>query len=134
MLDRPTGKVAAAMLSRVAHKVKGRLEDLDLDRRESLHSLRKSAKKLRYSLEYFPGLQGRKGETYHKRCDTLQKRLGRINDLDNLVRLAGELTAGDRLDLAPALGVLGERSTALIADEMKGPRRTLRKFPRKAAF
>jgi len=35
------------------------------------------------------------------RCDALQKRLGKLNDLETATRLAAELSDNGHLDLAP---------------------------------
>jgi CHAD domain-containing protein len=134
LLDRPMRQVAPDMLSRLARKVERRLADCDPEDPESLHSLRKGAKKLRYGIEYFEGLYGKKAKAYYRRCNTLQKRLGALNDLATLTRLATELTQDGRLDLAPALGILANRSEALTAKELKGLGKTLRKFEREDPF
>jgi CHAD domain-containing protein len=134
LLDRPLSQIAPDMLSRLARKVERRLADSDPDDPESLHSLRKSAKKLRYGIEYFEGLYGKKAKAYSKRCNAVQKRLGALNDLATLTRLAMELTQDGRLDLAPALGVLANRGEELAAKELKGLGKTLRRFERADPF
>jgi triphosphatase len=134
LLDRPLKQVAPDMLSRLARKVESRLADSDPDDADSLHSLRKSAKKLRYGIEYFESLYGKKAKAYYKRCNALQKRLGDLNDLATLTRLAAELTRDGRLDLAPALGILANRSEALAAKELKGLGKALRNFEREDPF
>ena len=113
MLDRvggqPLAELAPDMLDRLARKVEKRLAEADPDEPTTLHELRKSAKKLRYAIEYFDSLYGSRADRYYKRCSALQKRLGAFNDLVTLQRLTEKLTA-DRLDLAPALGVVVNRS------------------------
>lgn len=121
------------MLSRLARKVEKRIGDSDFDDPDSPHSLRKSAKKLRYGIEFLHSLYGRKADAYLKRCNALQKKLGNINDLV-LEALANDLMADGHLDLAPALGPLSNRSKALIAEEMHGAQKALRKFEREDAF
>jgi hypothetical protein len=64
----------------------------------------------------------------------VQKRLGALNDLATLTRLAMELTQDGRLDLAPALGVLANRGEELAAKELKGLGKTLRRFERADPF
>jgi CHAD domain-containing protein len=100
--DRPLVDAGPGMLSGLARKVNKRLAASDTTNPTNLHSLRKSAKRLRYAIEFFEGLYGEKAEHYHKRCNKLQKRLGDLNDLTTLTRLAEELTQGRRIDLAPA--------------------------------
>lgn len=134
LLDRPTDAMAGRLLSRLANKVDHRLAGADCDDFESLHSLRKSAKKLRYGIEYLEAQYGDESKRYCKRCNALQKRLGRINDLVSSTRLAGELARDGHLDLAPSLGILASRNEALINRDMKKLRRTLRKFEREDRF
>jgi CHAD domain-containing protein len=134
LLDQPIKTVAARLLSRLASKVENRLADADCDDLESLHGLRKRAKKLRYGIEYLQAQYGRGSQRYYKRCSALQKRLGRINDLASSTRLADELAHDGHLDLAPSLGILASRNEVLIARQMKKVRRTLRKFEREDRF
>ena len=94
------------MLERLASKALKRAAESDADDPESLHALRKSTKKLRYGIEYLRGLYGDDAQSYHKRCDKLQKHLGRINDIETALRLGAELTEQGRTDLAPALGLV----------------------------
>jgi CHAD domain-containing protein len=98
------------MLDRLASKALKHAARGDTDDVESLHKLRKSAKKIRYGIEYLEGLYGDDGRRYHKRCNKLQKQLGHINDLKTALRLAAELTQDGRTDLAPALGLLAHWS------------------------
>src|SRR5439155_24338995 len=98
------------MLGRLAKKALKRSARSDVDEAESLHELRKSAKKLRYGIEYLHGLYGDEDKAYHKRCDKLQKQLGHINDLETALRLGAELTQDGRMDLAPALGLMAHWS------------------------
>ncbi len=134
LLDRPAKDVAARLMSRLANKVERRLADVDCDELESLHSLRKSAKKLCYGIECLQAQYNGDSKRYYKRCNALQKRLGRINDLASSTRLAGELAHDGHLDLAPSLGILASRNDALIARQMKKVRKTLRKFEREDRF
>jgi triphosphatase len=134
LLDRPARAVAGRLLSRLADKVERRLADADCDDLESLHSLRKSAKKLRYGIEYLQAQYGKASKRYYKRCNKVQKRLGRINDLASSTRLAGELAHDGHLDVAPSLGILASRNEALIARKMKKVRRALRRFEREDRF
>ena len=59
-----------------------------------------------------------KSDRYYKRCSELQKRLGTFNDLVTLQRLAEDLSA-ERLDLAPALGMLENRSQPMVAQALQ---------------
>ena len=131
--DRPLEELAPAMLDRVARKVDKRVAAADPDEPTTLHELRKSAKKLRYAIEYFESLYGGSAERYSKRCSALQKRLGSFNDLVTLERLADELTV-DRLDLAPALGVVGNRSKAHLARTLERLDKPLARMERAKPF
>jgi len=112
--ERGLKEAAPALLDDVARKVTKRLAAADADELATLHALRRSAKKLRYAIEYVDGLYGAAAEPYYKRCSAAQKRLGELNDLATLQRLAEELAA-DRLDLVPAVAVLENRGAALMA-------------------
>jgi len=125
--------LAPTMLDRLARKVSKRLAVSDPDEPATLHEVRKSAKKLRYALDYFDGLYSGNSERYYERCSVLLKRLGAFNDLVTLQRLADELTAG-RLDLAPALGLLENRSQALVARALKRIDRPLARMTREKPF
>jgi triphosphatase len=131
--ERPLEEVAPVMLDRLARKVRRRLADSDPDELVTLHELRKSAKKLRYAIEFFDSLYRGVAESYTKRCSSLQKRLGELNDLVTLQRLADELTS-DRLDLAPALSVLGNRSQVLVARAISGLDKALARMVREKPF
>ena len=112
--ERCMKEAAPALLDDVARKVAKRLAAADPDEPATLHALRRSAKKLRYAIEYFDGLYGAAAEPYYKRCSAAQKRLGELNDLVTLQHLA-EVLAADRLDLVPAVAVLENRSAAPVA-------------------
>lgn len=126
-------ELAPDMLDRLARKVEKRLAEADPDEPVTLHELRKSAKKLRYAIEYFDSLYGGRSERYYRRCSALQKRLGALNDLVTLQRLAEELTA-DRLDLAPALGVVGNRCQAQLARAVDRVAKPLMRMERATPF
>jgi inorganic triphosphatase YgiF len=79
---------------------------------EELHDLRKSLKKLRYSVEFLSGLCGRKRtRAYLQACKDLQERLGAINDAALAERMTGRLAAvAARSTLVPAFGAVFEWS------------------------
>jgi triphosphatase len=104
-------KLAPALLDRVAAKVVQRGKRLERRSDEELHALRKSLKKLRYSVDDLAGLYRRKPvKAYLRGCKELQKLLGGMNDAAVASKLANELSAGDRAGLAPAVGALARRS------------------------
>ena len=132
--DRPLEALAPAMLLGLAKKVVKRAADSDVDDAESLHALRKSAKKLRYGIEYLHGLYGHRAKRYHKRCDRLQKHLGDMNDLETATRLGTELTERGRMDLAPALGLLAHWSERRLRKLRKRVDRVRSDFGRERPF
>jgi len=130
----PLEQAAPDMLDRLARKVDRRRAKSDPHDPASLHRLRKSLKKLRYGIEYLQGLYGEKSKRYLKRCNALQKQLGRLNDLENLTRLSDQLANDNRLDLVPALGMLGNRSAALAAPDLKDLDGVAAKFDERPPF
>jgi CHAD domain-containing protein len=118
--DRRLAKLAPDVLDRLAGKTLKRAAKVDSDDPESLHALRKSAKKLRYGIEYLQGLYGDDTKSYRKRCHKLQKHLGRINDLETALRLGVGLTEEGRTDLAPALALLAHWSETRLRKLRKG--------------
>jgi triphosphatase len=105
------GDIAPALLDRMARKVAKRGHAPDDASREDLHALRKSAKKLRYAVEFLSALYPRKAvKTYVDACKKLQELLGRINDAAMTPILAARLSEGEHADLAPAIGTLAEWS------------------------
>ncbi len=103
--NRRLAKAAPNLLNRLHSKLGKRLDKADPDDVPGLHAVRKSAKKLRYGIEYLEGVYGSDAKEYLKRCNQLQKRLGALNDLETATARARELTEG-RIDLVPALGLL----------------------------
>lgn len=115
-MRRKLERVAPDLLDRLARKVDRRGRHLRTRPAEELHALRKSLKKLRYGMDFLAGLYGRKSvDAFRHDCKALQETLGRINDSAAAARLGSTLDAGDRPDLAPAVGALvqwAERSRA----------------------
>lgn len=106
-LTQPLSEISASLLDRVANKVdkRGQCVGSDVSAAE-LHPLRKSLKKLRYSLEFLSSLYPRKTtKQYLRRLEKLQKTLGVINDAAMGLRLAEELTK-ERIDLTVAVAAL----------------------------
>lgn len=126
-------EIAPKMLDRLARKVRKRQGAIDPEALATLHALRKSAKKLRYAIEYFDGLYGKKSRRYYKRYAALQKRLGELNDLATLQRLSQELAA-EHLEWVPALAVLQNHSGALMAQALDRLQRPLARAQREKAF
>ncbi len=107
--QRRLDRVSPALLERLERKVDRRGRHLRRATPEGLHALRKSLKKLRYGAEFLESIHGRKAaRSFRHGCRDLQDLLGRINDAAASVRLAAILDAGDRPDLAPAVGALAK--------------------------
>jgi inorganic triphosphatase YgiF len=77
--DQRLARPAPDLLDRLARKVRKRARHIDNP--ERLHGVRKSMKKLRYSVEFLAGLYPAKAvKRYRRHCEALQTRLGEIND------------------------------------------------------
>jgi inorganic triphosphatase YgiF len=99
-------RLAPDLLDRLERKAAKRLDRSDADKPATLHALRKSVKKLRYGVEYLDALFGPEAARYAKRCNSVQKKLGALNDLETAERRVAELAENGRLDLVPAMGAL----------------------------
>jgi inorganic triphosphatase YgiF len=105
-LTRPIGEVMPSLLDRLAAKVAKRGRHIGRASRGELHRLRKSAKKLRYGVEFAEAMYRHKPvKKYLHACKTLQTLLGDVNDATVAVALAEQLSDG-RPDLAPAIASL----------------------------
>ncbi|SKA34020.1 CYTH domain-containing protein [Enhydrobacter aerosaccus] len=110
--EQPVKRIAPWLLDRLEGKFDKRLKRSDGQEPGTLHAVRKSAKKLRYSIEYLDALFGSKAARYAKACNRLQKKLGVLNDLETATARAAELAGNDRLDLVPAVGALSNWADA----------------------
>jgi CHAD domain-containing protein len=110
-MGRPMADLAPALLDRVARKVAKRGRGLQSASHEELHALRKSAKKLRYAVEFLSSAYPRKAiKAYVGACKDVQTLLGKSNDAAVTPVLAARLAEGGHADLAPAIGTLVEWS------------------------
>jgi CHAD domain-containing protein len=125
---------AAGMLMRVQSKARKRQRACDKAEPATLHRLRKSLKRLRYGIEYFGALYGDRAQSYLKRCNALQKRLGDLNDLGTFTRLTEDLADCHRLDLAPALGLLAENAERIEQKNLGRLDTPLRRFANAPPF
>lgn len=124
---------APGLLDRLERKLGRRLRASDPDDATSLHEVRKSAKKLRYAIEYFEGVFGEQSARYLESCDRLQKRLGRLNDLETASLRAREL-AQDAIELTPAQGCLAQWTHGRRAKPLKKALKAERAFTRAKPF
>lgn len=106
-LKQSLSKISADLLDRMADKVDKRGRGVGPETSaEKLHPLRKSLKKLRYSLEFLSSLYPRKAtKRYLRPLKNLQKSLGIINDAAVALRLADEL-AQERVELTIAVAAI----------------------------
>ena len=106
-LKQSLSKISADLLDRMADKVDKRGRGVGLETSaEKLHPLRKSLKKLRYSLEFLSSLYPRKAtKRYLRPLKNLQKSLGIINDAAVALRRADEL-AQERVELTIAVAAI----------------------------
>jgi CHAD domain-containing protein len=105
----PLRSLAPAMLDKLDRKARKRGNNIDRHGPEELHALRKTMKKLRYSVEYLGGLYTAKEvERYRRACEGLQEVLGTINDAAATDRMAAKLAERGRPDLVPSVGALAK--------------------------
>ena len=107
-LKRDIKDVAEKLLDRLDAKAtkRGRAVGPDAEAAE-LHPLRKSLKKLRYSVEFLQSLYRPKAtKRFLRRLKKLQDALGEINDAAMATRLAEALAADKHLELAPSVAAL----------------------------
>ena len=125
-LKQSLSKISADLPDRMADKVDKRGRGVGPETSaEKLHPLRKSLKKLRYSLEFLSSLYPRKAtKRYLRPLKNLQKSLGIINDAAVALRLADEL-AQERVELTIAVAAIARKTRAATRDRdsrKNGPR------------
>jgi inorganic triphosphatase YgiF len=107
-LERPLLEIAPKLLDRLARKVERRGRRLGARASATeLHLLRKSLKKLRYSVDFVSALYPRKAvKRFVRRTKDLLKTLGDINDAETAITLSERLAENRRVDLAGAVSIL----------------------------
>ena len=125
-LNELLSEFSPGLLDRIADKVDKRGRGIGPETcAEKLHPLRKSLKKLRYSLEFLSSLYPRKAtKRYLRPLKNLQKTLGIINDAAGALRLADEL-AEERVELTIAVAAIAGMTRAATRDKesrKNGPR------------
>lgn len=121
-LKRDIGEIAGDLLDRLDAKAtkRGRAVRPDASPTE-LHPLRKSLKKLRYSIEFLESIfPPKKAKRFLGRLKKLQKVLGEINDAAMATRLAEGLAADKHLELAPSVAAISSSRGRAAQDAMKG--------------
>jgi triphosphatase len=106
-LKEPFSETSAVSLDRIADRVDKRGRGVGPETSaEELHPLRKSLKKLRYSIEFLSSIHPQKvTKRYLRPIKKLQKTLGIINDAAAALRLDEQLSQ-ERIDLTIAAAAL----------------------------
>jgi inorganic triphosphatase YgiF len=118
----PLAEFAPELVKRLEHKVLRRGAHITRRKDDQLHALRKSLKKLRYSVEFLAPLLGRHDvKSYLRRCKALLKQLGALNDAVVAIKLAEQLGGDRQPELAPAVAALAEWAS----DQQERARRKL---------
>ena len=126
-LRRPLARLAPKLLDRLQRKVERRAARLEKLSQKRLHALRKSLKVLSFGIECLARLYSRKAvRLYAKRCKSLQRSLGALNDAATAVGLAEQLSENGREDLAAAASALSENLAKARRRAMKNVRKKWR--------
>ncbi|MBO9696854.1 MAG: CYTH and CHAD domain-containing protein [Sphingopyxis sp.] len=118
----PARDFAAAALRRFRRRIKRRGKGLSRLDDAARHEIRKDAKKLRYASEFFGSLFERKRERrrhgrFTAALETLQDRLGALNDLAAAPEVLGRLGLSDDADAADLLAGGTDKRKMLEAAE-----------------
>jgi inorganic triphosphatase YgiF len=120
-LKRDIGDVAGSLLDRLDAKAtkRGRAVRPDASPTE-LHPLRKSLKKVRYSVEFLQSIfPPKKAKRFLSRLKKLQEALGEINDAAMATRRAEGLASDKHLELAPSVAAISLSRGRAAQDAMK---------------
>jgi triphosphatase len=120
-LKRDIGDIAGTLLDRLDAKAtkRGRAVRPDASPTE-LHPLRKSLKKVRYSVEFLKSIfPPKKAKRFLRHLRKLQEALGEINDAAMATRLAEGLAADKHLELAPSVAAISLSRGRAAQDAMK---------------
>jgi CHAD domain-containing protein len=120
-LKRDIGDVAGNLLDRLDAKATKRGRAVRPDALPAkLHPLRKSLKKLRYSVEFLESIfPPKKAKRFLRHLKKLQEALGEINDAAMATRLAEGLAADKHLELAPSVAAISLSRGRAAQDAMK---------------
>jgi triphosphatase len=135
-LKRDIGNIAGNLLDRLDAKAmkRGRAVDPDASPAE-LHPLRKSLKKVRYSVEFLQSIfPPKKAKRFLRRLKKLQEALGEINDAAMATRLAEGLAADKHLELAPSVAAISLGQERAAQDAMKALAKTWQAYCEEPRF
>ena len=125
-LKRDIGDIAGNLLDRLDGKAtkRGRAVRPDASADE-LHPLRKSLKKVRYSVEFLESIfPPKKAKRFLRHLEKLQDALGEINDAAMAARLAEGLAADKHLELAASVAAISASRGRAAQDAMKALAKT----------
>jgi inorganic triphosphatase YgiF len=125
-LKRDIGDIAGSLLDRLDAKATklGRAVRPDALPVE-LHPLRKSLKKVRYSVEFLESIfPPKRAKRFLRHLEKLQEALGEINDAAVATRLAEGLATDKHLELAPSVAAISLSRGRAAQDAMKGLAKT----------
>ncbi len=108
VLKRDIADIAEKLLDRLEARARKRRRAIRPDASPAeLHPLRKSLKKLRYSVEFLKSIyRHKKAKRFLRRLKKLQSALGEINDAAMATRLAESLATDKHLGLAPSVAAV----------------------------
>ena len=134
-LQQPLSHLAAELLDRMADKVEKRGQGMASNSSpKELHPLRKSLKKLRYSVEFLSSSYSRKEvKRFLRPVKDLQKALGAINDAATAIRLAEDL-AEQRTELTLAAAALAKNQDQTSAKARQRLTKEWTTFQRRERF
>ena len=129
-LKRDIGVIAGNLLDRLDAKATKRGSAVRPDASaEELHPLRKSLKKVRYSVEFLESIfPAKKAKRFLSHLETLQDALGEINDAAMAARLAEGLAADKHLELAPSVAAISLNRGRAAQDAIKDLPKTWRAY------
>lgn len=130
VLKRDIKDLAGKLLDRLDAKAakRGRAVRPDAEASE-LHPLRKSLKKLRYSIEFLESIAPpKKPKQFLRRLKKLQDALGEINDAAMATRLAEGLASDKHLELAPSVAAISWSQARAARGAMKALAKSWRAY------
>jgi len=136
VLKRDIKDIAEKLLDGLDAKAtkRGRAVSLDGDATE-LHPLRKSLKRLRYSVEFLQSIyRPKKAKRFLRRLKKLQDALGEINDAAMATRLAVGLAADKHLELAPSVAAISSSQGRVARGAMKALAKSWRAYSEEPRF
>jgi inorganic triphosphatase YgiF len=135
-LKRDIGEIARNLLDRLDAKAMKRGRAVRTDALpEDLHPLRKSLKKVRYSVEFLESIfPAKKAKRFLRHLEELQEALGEINDAAMATRLAEGLAADKHLELALSVAAISLSQGRAAQDAKKALEKTWQAYSDEPRF